>query len=150
MTPMSAYSQQTWIDAPVENVWELIRDVERHPDWWPKVVEVKCDGLEEGCNYRQLTETPFGTQELDVVVDRLQELRRMRIRCINTGTFVDLTLTEARGGTFVDACFGLDPLTTKLRVFDLVAGKRFFRRWLEQSLDAMQRVAQERRHQPIT
>jgi hypothetical protein len=31
----------------------------------------------------------------------------------------------------------------KMRVFDVVAGKRFFRRWLEQSLDAMQRVAHE-------
>ena len=147
---VSAYSQQTWIDAPIERVWELIRDVDRHPDWWPKVVEVKCDGLEEGCSYRQLTETPFGTQELDVVVDRLRELREMRIRCINTGTFVDLALTEARGGTFVDARFGVDPLTTKMRVFDLVAGKRFFRRWLEQSLDAMQRVAQEATKQPAS
>ena len=72
----------------------------------------------------------------------------MQIRCINTGTFVDLSLTEARGGTFVDARFGLDPLTMKLRVFDVVAGKRFFRRWLEQSLDAMQRVAQERTREP--
>jgi len=147
---VSAYRQQTWIDAPVERVWALIRDVERHPEWWPKVVEVKCDGLEEGCGYRQLTETPFGTQELDVVVDRLQELREMRIRCINTGTFVDLFLTEARGGTFVDARFGLDPVTTKMRVFDLVAGKRFFRRWLEQSLDAMQRVAQAESRQPAS
>jgi hypothetical protein len=140
---VSEHRQQEWIDAPIEVVWELIRDVERHPEWWPKVVEVHCDGLEEGCNYRQLTETPFGTQELDVVVDRLDELREMRIRCINTGTFVDLSLTRARGGTFVDACFGLDPLTMRMRVFDVVAGKRFFRRWLEQSLDAMQRVAQE-------
>lgn len=141
---VSAYQQQTWIDAPIEVVWELIRDVDRHPDWWPKVVEVKCDGLEEGCSYRQLTETPFGTQELDVVVDRLAELREMRIRCINTGTFVDMSLTEARGGTFVDARFGVDPLTMKMRVFDVVAGKRFFRRWLEQSLDAMERVARDR------
>jgi hypothetical protein len=31
--------------------------------------------LEEGCTYRQVTESPFGYQELDVVVDRLEELR---------------------------------------------------------------------------
>jgi hypothetical protein len=140
---VSDYRQQTWIDAPIEVVWELIRDVDRHPEWWPRVVEVHCEGLEEGCNYRQLTETPFGTQELDVIVDRLEELREMRIRCVNTGTFVDMALTRARGGPFVDARFGMDPLTMKMRVFDVVAGKRFFRRWLEQSLDAMQRVAHE-------
>jgi hypothetical protein len=32
----------------------------------------------------------------------------------------------------------------RLKVFDAVAGKRYFRRWLEQSLDAMERVARER------
>ena len=119
-----------------------MRDVNRHPDWWPKVVEVECEGLEEGCTYRQVTQTPFGYQELDVVVDRLEELRELRIRCVNTGTFVDLALTPAGTGTFIDARFGMEPLTARTRIFDAVAGKRYFRRWLEQSLDAMQRVAQ--------
>jgi hypothetical protein len=107
------------------------------------VIDVKCEGLEEGCNYRQLTQTPFGAQELDVVVDRLDELREMRIRCLNTGTFVDLALTRARGGTFVDARFGMEPQSVPMRAFDVVAGKRYFRRWLEQSLSAMERVARE-------
>jgi uncharacterized protein YndB with AHSA1/START domain len=140
---VSAYRQQTWIDAPIEIVWRLIRDVNRHPDWWPRVVEVECEGLEEGCTYRSVTESPFGYQELSVVVDRLDEMREMRIRCINTGTFVDLAVADARGGTFVDARFGIEPQTARMRMFDVVAGKRFFRRWLEQSLEAMQAVAQD-------
>jgi uncharacterized protein YndB with AHSA1/START domain len=135
--------QQAWIDAPIEVVWALIRDVDRHPEWWPRVIDVKCEGLEEGCNYRQLTQTPFGAQELDVVVDRLEELREMRIRCVNTDTFVDLALTRATGGTFVEARFGMEPQNARMRVFDVVAGKRYFRRWLEQSLSAMERVARE-------
>jgi Polyketide cyclase / dehydrase and lipid transport len=133
--------RQAWIEAPIEIVWALVRDVNRHPEWWPRVVEVECEGLEEGCTYRQVTQSPFGYQELDVVVDRLDELRELRIRCTNTGTFVDLALTPAGTGTFVDARFGMDPATVRLRLFDAVAGKRYFRRWLEQSLDAMQRVA---------
>ena len=88
-----------------------------------------------------MTQTPFGAQELDVVVDRLDELREMRIRCVNTGTYVDLVLTRATGGTFVDARFGLDPQNVRMRVFDIVAGKRYFRQWLEESLSAMERVA---------
>jgi hypothetical protein len=141
---MSDCRQQTWIDAPIEVVWGLVRDVDRHAEWWPKVVEVECEGIEEGCTYRQVTETPFGYQDLDVVIDRLEELREMRIRCVNTGTFVDLALTDMRGGTLVDARFGMEPLTARTKVFDAIAGKRYFRRWLEQSLDAMQRVARER------
>jgi hypothetical protein len=141
---MSDCRQQAWIDAPVSFVWDLVRDVDRHPEWWPRVVEVECEGIEEGCSYRQVTETPFGYQNLDVVVDRLDELREMRIRCINTGTFVDLALTDMRGGTLVDARFGMEPPTVRMKLFDAVAGKRYFKRWLEQSLDAMQRVARER------
>ena len=146
---MSDCRRQALIDAPVDVVWALVRDVNRHPDWWPKVVEVECEGLEEGCTYRQVTQTPFGYQELDVVVDRLEELRELRIRCVNTGTFVDLALTPAGTGTFVDARFGMEPLTTRTRIFDAVAGKRYFRRWLEQSLDAMQRVAREESSAPL-
>jgi hypothetical protein len=145
---VSTCRRQALIDAPVDVVWGLVRDVNRHPDWWPKVVEVECEGLEEGCTYRQVTQTPFGYQELDVVVDRLEELRELRIRCVNTGTFVDLALTPARTGTFIDARFGMEPLTTRTRIFDAVAGKRYFRHWLEQSLEAMQRVAREQASQP--
>jgi len=141
---MSDCRQQKWIDAPVSVVWDLVHDVDRHAEWWPKVVEVNCEGLEEGCTYRQVTETPFGYQNLDVVVDRLDELREMRIRCVNTGTFVDLALTDMRGGTLVDARFGMEPLTARTKIFDAIAGKRYFRRWLEQSLDAMQHAASER------
>jgi hypothetical protein len=128
----------------VDVVWALVRDVNRHAEWWPKVVEVHCEGLEEGCTYRQVTESPFGYQELDVVVDRLDELRELRIRCVNTGTYVDLALTPADAGTFIDARFGMDPTNTKMRIFDAVAGKRYFRNWLEQSLEAMKQVACER------
>jgi hypothetical protein len=135
--------QQAWIDAPIEVVWSLIRDVNRHPEWWPRVVEVECEGLEEGCTYRQVNETPFGYQQLDVVVDRLEEMREMRIRCVNTGTFVDFAVADARGGTFVDARFGMEATTARNRIFDVLAGKRYFRRWLEQSLDAMEEVAQD-------
>jgi hypothetical protein len=51
-------------------------------------------------------------------------------------------LTEVHGGTFIDAEFGLDPHAPRTRVFDLVAGKRFFRRWLEQSIDGLRRASQ--------
>ena len=112
------------------------------------MVDVECEGIEEGCSYRQVTESPFGYQQLDVVIDRLDEMRELKIRCTSTGTFVDLALTSAHGGTFVDARFGMDPLNVRMRVFDAIAGKRYFRRWLEQSLEAMQAVAQREARSP--
>jgi hypothetical protein len=98
--PVSDCRQQAWIEAPVEVVWDLIADVNRHLEWWPRVVDVQCDGLE---------------------------------------------LTAAQDGTFVDGRFGMDPADLGHRVFDAVAGKRYFRRWLANLLEAMREAAVHRR-----
>lgn len=141
---MSMYRQQALIDVPVTAVWELVADVNRHPEWWPRVLEVECDGLEAGCTYRQVFESPKGIIETEVSVESLEDCRELTVRCINTGTYTRWLLTDVQGGTFVDAEFGVDPQTIGTRIFDVVAGKRFFRRWLEQSLDALENVAGER------
>jgi hypothetical protein len=139
---MSLYREQALIEAPVTTVWELIGDVDRHPEWWPKVVEVECEGLDEGCNYRMVTKSPMGgSSEMAIEVERLEGCRELLIRCINTGTYCRWLLTEARGGTFVDAEFGMDPRTMGTRVFDALAGKRYFRRWVGQSLDGLRTAA---------
>jgi uncharacterized protein YndB with AHSA1/START domain len=141
---MSEARQQAFIDAPVEVVWELLEDVDRHTEWWPRVLEVECEGLEAGCTYREVIQTPLGRDEMMLHVDRMEDCKELLIRCVNTGTFVHMLLTEAQEGTFVDARFGMDPGKFQYRIFDLVAGKRYFRGWLLQSLDAMQQVAAQR------
>jgi len=141
---VSEFREQAFIDAPVELVWELLADVDRHPEWWPRVVSVECDGLEAGCTYREVVQTPLGKDEMELRAERLEDCKELLIRCVNTGTFVHMLLAEAQGGTFVDGRFGMDPQNFRMRVFDAVAGKRFFRTWLDESLDAMQRVASER------
>jgi uncharacterized protein YndB with AHSA1/START domain len=141
---MSEARQQAYIDAPVELVWRLLEDVDRHPEWWPRVVEVECEGLEAGCTYREVVQTPLGKDEMQLRVDRLDDCKELLIRCVNTGTFVQFALTEAQDGTFVDARFGMEPWKLKYRVIDMAIGKRYFRNWLEQSLDAMQRACGDR------
>jgi hypothetical protein len=81
---------------------------------------------------------------MELRVDRLEDCKDLLIRCVNTGTYVRWTLTEAQEGTFVDATFGMEPKTFQYRVFDWTMGRRFFRNWLEESLDAMRRVAPQR------
>jgi uncharacterized protein YndB with AHSA1/START domain len=141
---MSDCRQQIWIEAPIEVVWELIADVNRHSAWWPRVVETECEELAEGCTYREVVRVPFGQEEMTLKIQALRDCDEFRIRCVNTGTFVRFALTAARDGTFVDGRMGMDPDGLANRVFDAVAGRRYFRRWLEQSLDAMDRAAVER------
>jgi uncharacterized protein YndB with AHSA1/START domain len=141
---MSLCRQQGFIEAPVATVWDLISDVERHPEWWPRVVEVECEGLEEGCTYRQVEQTPFGKEEMHLLIEDRDEYRRLNIRCMNTGTFVRFALTEARGGTFVDGEMGMDPKGMVSRAFDAIAGRRFFSSWMTSTLKALREAAKER------
>lgn len=128
---------------PPETLWELVGNVERHPEWWPRVINVHCEGLDEGCSYRQVFKSPMGVIETDVSVERLEGCHELTLRCLDTGTYAHWLMAEAQGGTFIDVEFGLDPKTAKTRVFDIVAGRRYFRRWLEESIDALRTAANE-------
>ena len=109
------------------------------------MVEVDCDQVAEGCEYREVIKVPLtGTAERQFRIDELDDPERFHIRCVNTGAFVALELTAAQDGTFVAGEAGMEPKTVGFRVFDAVAGRRYFDRWLEASLEAMRRVAGER------
>jgi hypothetical protein len=142
---MSAYRQQALIDVPITTVWALVSDVNRHPEWWPRIVKVQCEGIEQGCEYRQVTATLTGKIETDVRIEHLEDCRELNLRCLDTGTFCRWLLTETHDGTFIDAEFGMDPNGLANRVFDVVAGKRYFRRWLEGALDGLRVAAGEER-----
>ena len=138
---MSATHSQALIEAPPKRVWELVGDPRRHPEWWPRIVEVRGQEFDEGSNFAQVTKDPGGSIETTMAIDRLEELNAIHLRCTNTGTYSRWVLTEAQGDTFVDVEFGMDPIGVKYKLFDGAFGKLYFRRWLSQSLDALQEVA---------
>ena len=124
------------LDAPVERVWELIGNVRRHPEWWPRVEEVEADILEEGATYRQVTKSPGKTVETTMSIERMEDCHELEVRCVETGLYARYLLTPARDGTFVDAEIGIEPRGLER----LVAG-RFVRRWLAQSLEGLRRAS---------
>ena len=140
---MSFCRLQAQVDVPPDALWELVGNVERHPEWWPRVINVHCEGLEQGCSYRQVFKSPAGVIETDVSVERLDDCQELTLRCLDTGTYAHWLLAEAQGGTFIDVECGLDPQTVRTKVFDVVAGRRYFRRWLEESIDALRVAARE-------
>ena len=141
---MSEVRQQVLIEASPEVVWGLITDVNRHPEWWPDVEEVHCEDFHEGCSYREVIKVPLGTAEREFVVNEATDCQRFRIDCVVSGAFVDVGLTEAQGGTFIDAAAGMNPIGVRYKAFDTIAGGSYFRKWLDRSLEAMKRAATSR------
>src|SRR6188472_64568 len=119
---MSSVRRQALIDAPLESIWELVGDPTRHPQWWPRVIEVKGQRFEEGDEYVQVTRGAIGRAETKFVVEQRDELREIRMRCELTNTYADWVLTSAQGGTFVDLELGMQPHRLSDRVFDATVG----------------------------
>lgn len=134
--------QQAFIDAPPETVWELVGDPNRHPDWWPDVLEVECADLREGCRYRGVVKGPFRTDEHDLVIERLDTCQEVCISCTGTGVTTRFVLTAAQGGTFVEGHFAIEPNSIGMKVVAAVTGRRVMRSWLERSLENLKRVAE--------
>jgi uncharacterized protein YndB with AHSA1/START domain len=135
--------QQAFIDASPETVWQLVGDPNRHPDWWPEVLEVECADLREGCRYRGVVKGPFRAAEHDLVIERLDTCQEVAISCVGTGVATRFVLTAAQGGTFVEGHFSIEPNSIGTTVVAAVTGRRFMRSWLERSLENLKRVAEQ-------
>jgi uncharacterized protein YndB with AHSA1/START domain len=142
---VSAIKRQAVIDAPVESVWSLVGDPQRHPEWFPRVVEVHGQRFEEGARYAQVTRAPYGRKEhSDFLIERMDDLHEIRFACQISGMYAHWVLTDAQGDTFVDVEMGMDPRTVGTKAFDTVFGRLYFRRWLDQSIDALRHTVAKR------
>ncbi|MFL5865935.1 MAG: SRPBCC family protein [Thermoleophilaceae bacterium] len=139
---MSAVHEQTLVDAPVPTVWDLVGNPDRYPEWFPRVFEIDGERFEEGAEFVMVSKQPItGRDEAHLLVDRREELRELHMHCTLSGMFVHWQLTDAQGGTFVDAEFGMDPLNRRYQAFDFALGRRFFRRWLSEAMTGLKEAA---------
>jgi hypothetical protein len=134
---MSTARHQALIQGSLDEVWRLVGEPQRHPEWWPRVMEVRAGALTEGDTYRQVTKVPLGRHETTLVVERLENLREIRTRCLDTGMYANWRFTEAREATFVDAEMGMEPTTFRYRLVDATMGRLYFRRWLEETIEML-------------
>jgi hypothetical protein len=131
------------INASPARVWDLVGDPRRHPEWWPRVIEVRGEEFNEGSNYAQVTRSPTGRLETSMRVECVEDMHEIYMRCNETGTYSRWLLTEVQGDTFIDVEFGMDPKGLGNRIFDTTFGKLYFRRWLDQSIAALEEIAPE-------
>jgi hypothetical protein len=134
---MSACRKQAMIDAPVEAIWELVGDPRRHPEWWPRIIEIDGRRFEEGDEYVLVARGSMGSTEARWLIEQKEDLREIHLRCQLTGTYARWHMTGAQGGTFVDLEIGMDPKALSYKIFDSTIGPRYFRRWADQSLEAL-------------
>jgi hypothetical protein len=106
------------------------------------VVEVRGEQIEEGTEYVQVTRSPAGEMTTRMLVEARDELQEIRMRCRLTGYYAHWRLTSGQGGTFTEVEFGMDPERTSDKVFDAVLGRIYWRRWLKESVRALQARAQ--------
>jgi hypothetical protein len=138
---MSAIREQALLDAPVSAVWELVSDPRRYPEWFPRVLEIRGERFEEGAEFVQVTHMPFaGREETRFLIDHVDELHEIRMHCLVSGFFVHWQLTDAQGGTFLDAAFGVEPIRRRDRLKDLMGARRFLRRWLIDAVAGLKRA----------
>jgi uncharacterized membrane protein len=137
-----SWRQQTLIEAPLEEVWDLISDLARYPEWAEHAVEVTGapKRIEKGSTYTQTTELPLGPVTTTYLVEVVDELRELKLRCADSGYYNRWVLTEARGATFTDIEVGLEPRGPLGEQAETVMTKGFLRGLVEQITDGVQRA----------
>ena len=98
-----------------------------------------------GCRYRGVVKGPFGADEHELLIERLEDCREVSIFCEGTGVTTRFVLTDAQGGTFVEGYFAIEPNSIGITVVAAVAGRRIMRSWLEQSLANLKHGAERAR-----
>jgi hypothetical protein len=134
---VSSWKHQTLIEAPVPDVWALVGDPRSYPEWAAEVLEVT--GFPEevmlGAEWDQTSKSPFGKQRTRFVVDELDDLREIRLRCTVSGYYSHWVLTEAGDDTFCEVEIGMEPQRIPDKVIDRTVGKRWYRSAATSMLD---------------
>lgn len=138
---MASWRQQALIDAPVEEVWSLVADPTRYPDWGANVVAVTGEAeVSKEDTFLQRTRDMGMEKETTFRVVELEEMREIKLVCETSGYYSRWVLTEAQENTFLDVEIGMEPLALQYRVVDATVGKRWYRRLVEDSIDGLRRV----------
>jgi uncharacterized protein YndB with AHSA1/START domain len=142
---MASWKQQALVEAPVERVWELLADPTRFPDWSGEVLKVTGvpTEIEKGSSFELTGRGPLRLRSTTTFkVEKLDDMREIKLRCQYSGFYSHWLLTEAQGNTFTEVELGIEQegLEKQARVAGALHTKGFLRRATEQSLDGLQQA----------
>ena len=139
---MGSWREQALIEAPLEEVWELVGDPRRYPDWAEDFQEITGPpSVELGVRYQSVLRNGFDQEvRTPLEVETLDDMHAIQLRCPQSGWYASYVLTEAAGGTFLDVEIGMDPYTEEFREADQLVGKRWYRRMAQGSIDGIKHI----------
>jgi uncharacterized protein YndB with AHSA1/START domain len=153
---MASWKQQALIDAPVPEVWELLCDPARSPEWSEEVTAVTGTPtrIDKGSIVELTTRGPLGMKTTTPFkVQEFDNMHEIKMQCQVSGYYSHWILTEAQGGTFTEVELGFEPLDHKVpiaaRAVAALHTKSYLRRTVERLLDGLRSaVSRERMSAP--
>jgi uncharacterized protein YndB with AHSA1/START domain len=141
---VSSWKQEALIEAPVEEVWALLVDPSRYPEWSSDVVKVTGAPaqIEVGSTLDITARGPLGiTRTTPYRVEELEDLREIKMQCQVSGFYSHWVLTEARGNTFTEVELGVEPMKgLQARAADALHTKGYLRRAVDEMVDSLRRA----------
>jgi uncharacterized protein YndB with AHSA1/START domain len=138
---MASWKQQGLIDAPIAEVWELLSDPARFPEWNKGTVAITGapTKIEKGSSFDVTGRGPLRMKATTTfTVEQLNDLREIKLRCQTSGFYSHWLLTEAQGQTFTEVELGVERVPgLEGRVTGAMHTKGYLRRAAEDSLDGL-------------
>src|SRR5262245_48592689 len=141
---MASWKQQALIEAPVSEVWDLLCDPARGPDWDGDVIAVTGapTRIEKGSTFDVTGRGPLGLKSTTTFkVEEMQDMHEIKMKCQFTGFYVHWLLTRAQDETFAEVELGTEPLESKPSMMGRAAAalhtKSFLRHQVEKLLDSL-------------
>jgi Polyketide cyclase / dehydrase and lipid transport len=144
---MASWRQQALIEAPVADVWDILIDPTRGPDWDEDTIAVTGAPakIEKGSTFDVTGRGPLHMKATTTFrVEELDDMHELKMKCQVSGFYAHWLLTPAQNGTFTQVELGIEPLETKPSLRGKAAAalhtKSFLRRQVEKLLDGLRRA----------
>ncbi len=141
---MASWTQQALLEAPVEEVWKLLEDIARYPNWNENTIAVTGvpTEIETGTRFELKGKGPLGlTATTTFRVEKHDELRELKLRCETSGLYSRWLLTKAQDETFTEVEMGVEKVAGPVGAMTgALNTKRYLRRATEDTLDNLRRA----------
>lgn len=140
---MASWRQQALIEAPVAEVWDILVDPSRSPEWDADVLAVTGapTHIEKGSTFDVTAHGPLHLKTTTTFrVEELDDLHELKMKCQLSGFYSHWLLTEAQNGTFTEVELGIESVenpSPRTRAAALLHTKSYLRRQVEKLLDSL-------------